>query len=366
MSTLAAIVGGSTLVVALAAAALVAGNGYHSLEGEGCDAAPLVAYGGRDAELVQIRVENIGSRLLARICVAEDDAERFDEKIDLGRGDVLVRQVRVSPAARFVSLEVDRPGGDFWNTYSKVGARGATFDCDAGVMEFSFQANYSSFGSELYGPTRTCALPQQNAGSLQSMVAFVPTTDTGSAGGGAVAATVATISLGGAALLVYQRRTTRFLAFALFTRLVQPKLLDQATRARIAEAVTADPGVTASNLANRLGLHRGVTQYHLMVLEREEIISCVQTRGFRHYFLLGKFSPDEMRKRSLLRQRNASALYELIRSSPGIGPSEAASRLGIPPSRVTQLVSRLIEAGLLDRTRSGRNVRLRAIQPNAK
>jgi len=366
MSTLAAIVGGSTLVMALAAAALVAGNGYHSLEGEGCDLALLVPYGGNDAELVQIRIENTGSRLSARICVAEDDKERFDEKIDLGRGDVLVRQVRVSPAAKFVSLEIDRPGGELWNTYSVVGSRGATFDCDAGVMEFNFQANYSRFGSELYGPKRTCALPQGNAGSLQSMGAFVPTTETGGAGGGAVAATVGAITVGGAAVLLYQRRAVRFLSFALFTRLVQPKLLDQATRARIAEAVTADPGVTASNIANRLGLHRGVAQYHLMVLEREEILSCVHTRGFRHYFPLGKFSPDEMQKRGLLRQRNASALYELIKSAPGIGPSEAANRLGIPASRVTQLVSRLTEAGLLDRTRSGRNVRLRAVPRDTK
>ncbi len=366
MSTLAAIVGGSTLVAALAAAALVAGNGYHSLEGEGCDLAPLDPYTGRDAELVQIRIENQGSSLSARICVDEDDTERHDEKIELGHGDVLVRQVRISPAAKNVSLEIDRPGGELWNVYSKVGLWGETFDCNAGIMQFAFQANYSSFGSELYGPKRTCALPQENVSSIESMGAFVPSSDSGGAGGGAVAATLGTISIAGAGFLLYQRRAMRFVALGLFTRLVQPKLLNQETRARIAEAVTADPGVTASNIAHRLSLHRGVAQYHLMVLEREEILSCVHTRGFRHYFPLGKFGPTEMRKRALLRQRNAAALYHLVKASPGVGPTEVANRLGIPGSRVTELVSRLVEAGLVERKRAGRNVKLRALQLDAK
>lgn len=362
MSTLAVIVGGSALVVALAGAALMAGNGHNSLEGEGCDLAPLVEYTGKDAELIQIRIENQGSALSARICVDEDDTERHDEKIELGRGDVLIRQVRVSPAARHVSLEIDRPGGELWNVYSKVGSGGDTFECDAGIMQFAFQANYSSFGSELYGPKRTCALPQENASGIESMGAFVPSTDNGGNGGGAAAATVGTIGIASAGFLLYQRRGVRFLAFALFTRLVQPKLLNQETRARIAEAVTADPGVTASNIAHRLGLHRGVAQYHLMVLEREELLSCVHTQGFRHYFPLGKFAPHEMRKRALLRQRNAAALYDLVKASPGVGPTEVANRLGIPGSRVTQLVSRLAEAGLVERTRAGRNVRLRALR----
>ncbi|MBI2078720.1 MAG: helix-turn-helix domain-containing protein [Euryarchaeota archaeon] len=164
-----------------------------------------------------------------------------------------------------------------------------------------------------------------------------------------------------AGLFVY-RKELSLVALLLFTRLVQPRLLDHATRARMVEAVAADPGVTASGLAARLRLPRGVALHHLYVLERERLLSSVRADGFRHYFPAGRFSPRDMRQRAVLRQSHAADLYRLVLAQPGIEVGAAASRVGIAPSQASHLVDRLSREGLIERLRGGRTVQLRAVR----
>ena len=146
---------------------------------------------------------------------------------------------------------------------------------------------------------------------------------------------------------------------SLYTRLVRANVLDSEVRARIHALVAEEPGIHAGAIVERLGRGNGLGEYHLGVLVREGFLACVETTGFRRYFVAGRFPPAEMRARAVLREGHAEALFRLIRQEPGIQLGPLAQRAGLSLPQASRTVKRLAEAGLVERAKVGRVVRLR-------
>jgi DNA-binding transcriptional ArsR family regulator len=369
MATLLAIFGSVGVVLAAAGAAAVFGT-YHSMDDEGCAVRDTVTYGGTDARPVQVRLENTGSAQTVRLCVLDGSGvQRYVDKVDLPAQAAYVFKVDLPGSATRIGLELDRPGWGMWDPYAILGAGGpVTADCGRGIPQHEYRTEFGHSFSGIRGPTVSCARPDaslQSLGGFDHSAPLVSEPQAPLRGVGLGAAIASALALGAAVVAVVWRRPLRLLALGLFTRLVQPRLLDHVVRAKIVEAVNADPGVNANTIARRLGLARGVAMYHLAVLERERVLNCVRPGRQRHYFPRGTLAPREMMKISLLRRAHAEDLYRIVAESPGIGAGELARRLGVSASRVTHLVDRLAREGLIERARDGRFVRLRALTPDA-
>lgn len=174
------------------------------------------------------------------------------------------------------------------------------------------------------------------------------------------AGSVLTIGLVGALVLFWG--ALKSAAVALFSRLVRPRVLDAESRARIHDLVLAEPGIHAREVAQRLGRAGGVTDYHLDVLVREGFLTCLETPGFRRYFVTGRFSATEMRALGALREGQAEKLYRLVEAHPGIHLMELADRAGVSLSYASKTVKRLSEAGLVDQEKVGRAVRIHPLE----
>jgi predicted transcriptional regulator len=151
---------------------------------------------------------------------------------------------------------------------------------------------------------------------------------------------------------------------ALYTRLAKPRLLEQEARARAYALVRERPGIHAREVARALG-SAGNADYHLGVLEREGFVSSVRTEGFRRYFLTGRLPPARMRTEAVLLQGRAALARDAIAAAPGLGVVQLARTLGVQPPAASKVVDRLERAGLVERRREGKVVRLFPRDPQA-
>lgn len=143
---------------------------------------------------------------------------------------------------------------------------------------------------------------------------------------------------------------------ALFTRLLRPSLLEQATRSRIFDLVAAEPGIHASAIAERLAGGHGNVDYHLGVLVRDKLLACVDTPGFRRFFVAGRFNPGQMAAAAALRSGAAERVFGVVTRAPGIGMSQLAQQVGLSLPATSKVVRKLVEAGLVQCARRGRQV----------
>lgn len=132
-----------------------------------------------------------------------------------------------------------------------------------------------------------------------------------------------------------------FLAF-LFFRLRREHALEHFTRGRIFETVRSIPGVTFSDVRDRLSLGNGVAAYHLMVLEKMGLVVSRKDGRLRHYF-----SHDTPEK--VVKQRLSPLQYAILDSlaSSFKRPAELARELKTSRQRVAYNLKRLQKAGFI-------------------
>lgn len=145
-----------------------------------------------------------------------------------------------------------------------------------------------------------------------------------------------------------------WLAVPLFTRLARPKILDQAVRAEIHQALVADPGLRASDLARRLDLSHGHMAYHLGVLKAQGILTSVRVGGRSHYFLAGTRAPTDMRRVAALQRPGWRKAFAQVQASPGAAVGQIAQRLQWSVARTSRVVVAMERARIVRRETQGR------------
>jgi predicted transcriptional regulator len=129
--------------------------------------------------------------------------------------------------------------------------------------------------------------------------------------------------------------------------------LDHETRERIYGAVTADPGLFLSELAERLDTSLSTVRHHVRVLEDESLLTSEKINGKRRYYPISIEDPQLVA--ALGESATASVLDTLSRLGPASG-TELADALDRDPSTVSHHLSRLADAGLIEREQRGRMV----------
>jgi DNA-binding transcriptional ArsR family regulator len=150
----------------------------------------------------------------------------------------------------------------------------------------------------------------------------------------------------------------------LFSRIRSDKVLDHPQRARLLDAIQADPGVHFQELARRLGLGHGVLDHHLRKLMDADLVLLRRAPGYTCYF--PKATDRRMMDAApMLRSGGSRAVLGAVAERPGVSSRDLASHLGLAPSTVSYHLKRLETAGLvLPDPRAG--VRLTPLGEQAK
>lgn len=126
--------------------------------------------------------------------------------------------------------------------------------------------------------------------------------------------------------------------------------LENENRAAILEAVESSPGINLTSIMAATGLAEGTVRYHLRVLEHEDLLEGAKVRGRRRY--VPRTDADIELVAAFEEEATRDVLETLFEHEPATGTTLAES-LGRDPSTVSHHLSRLADAGLVDREQDG-------------
>lgn len=176
--------------------------------------------------------------------------------------------------------------------------------------------------------------------------------------GGALwtAGALAVLTTGGLAVVAWSNENARFrlvaLALPLFSRLERRDVLGHETRGRIHDWIQQSPGVHYAHLKRSLGLTNGTLTHHLLVLERQELISAQRDGMHKRFFPRGPRTTA-----SPILSAGQQSVLEAVSQTPGLTQQDLAWRLSLSKQLVSYHVRTLETRGLVYVERVGRETR---------
>ena len=127
---------------------------------------------------------------------------------------------------------------------------------------------------------------------------------------------------------------------------VESKVLESPERLRILQIVYERPGVSVTEVAQRLEMTWGQLNYHLSRLSSAGLLHTV--KAGRHRLVFPEKEPAEAPEdRALVLERTARALALLIVDNPQVTVTDLVRLSGASPRVVYYHVKKLLEAGLV-------------------
>lgn len=176
------------------------------------------------------------------------------------------------------------------------------------------------------------------------------------------------VALSVSPLLLYPLELFFFIkmfAYLGYRKITTASVLNDPTRSRIYNAITANPGIFFNELARQTGVARSTLRYHLALLKMTGKIAVSKTGSDVRYFEnSGKFSGAEQKILATLHNDKERFICEYLLRNPATTRGDLEKVLGISGAAVTWHTNRLRDAGVLDVTRKGRTVQY-TITPDA-
>ncbi len=142
--------------------------------------------------------------------------------------------------------------------------------------------------------------------------------------------------------------------------------LDLETRRRIYEQINKSPGVHFRELERRLKLVVGSLQYHLHYLEKKKLIVASNDDDYLRYFVIDKNLNEKERKiLSLLRRSSCRHILIQLLNNPDLNNKDLSLAVGLSPSTISWNLNKLVEAGVIERKKTGRISNFTIIDPIA-
>lgn len=132
------------------------------------------------------------------------------------------------------------------------------------------------------------------------------------------------------------------------------KGMDVGARKRIYDFVCASPGCHLREIQRRLEVPLGTLEYHLNYLVEHELVSIRDEGGYKRYYPVGMMRSIDKSILSLLRQDIPRRLVMHLLLHPDSKFGDLAQKFDVAPSTLSFHVAKLVKAGIVSKTRSGR------------
>ncbi len=138
------------------------------------------------------------------------------------------------------------------------------------------------------------------------------------------------------------------------------------TRRRIYEQIRKSPGVHFRELERRLQVVVGNLQYHLQYLEKKNLIRASNDEDYVRYFIKDR-SLDETERKMLYFLRRSGCRHILLQllNNPDLNNKELSQAVGLSPSTISWNLNKLVEAGIIERKKTGRISKFTIADPAA-
>ncbi|MDP6155005.1 MAG: winged helix-turn-helix transcriptional regulator [Candidatus Thermoplasmatota archaeon] len=142
----------------------------------------------------------------------------------------------------------------------------------------------------------------------------------------------------------------------LYSKMMREDILSHATREKVYHFVKNHPGEHYRSILESLELKNGTLSYHLKTLEKREFIVSKKDGPYRRFYLHGSPSKQKVYINGLRKK-----LYDFILKNPGLSQKEIAKMMKCTSPTVNYHVNNMVNQGLVDITRKGRETHCFAI-----
>jgi predicted transcriptional regulator len=131
-------------------------------------------------------------------------------------------------------------------------------------------------------------------------------------------------------------------------------------RLRIYNFIYENPGVYFREVAAQLKINKGTTEYHLKILETTGLITNLQIKGYKRYFInKSTFSNLDKVVLSLQREDTPRKILIILREKSGLSSREVACIIGVSRPTIVWYMKALTKYGIIESENGIRIVKYR-------
>lgn len=126
------------------------------------------------------------------------------------------------------------------------------------------------------------------------------------------------------------------------------------TRRTIYSYIKENPGLHLREISRALNIHLGTLRYHILYLEKKQVIVEKKEKNLKVYFIAGKLSAKDKNLAPLLQQKRFRDIILIVIINPRLIHSEISAKLSIKPSTLSKYINILENRGILHHEKIGR------------
>jgi len=132
-------------------------------------------------------------------------------------------------------------------------------------------------------------------------------------------------------------------------------ILDLETRKNIFEAISENPGIHLSKIAELLDMRTSLVEYHLLFLIKNEIIYLDKTTGFNQYYVKGAIGTSDKRVLSLFRRKHILEIVLFLIQNDTAQHKDILENIDVSASTLSYHLNKLVKNGIIEVQRHGEN-----------
>ncbi len=133
-----------------------------------------------------------------------------------------------------------------------------------------------------------------------------------------------------------------------FKRICRSNALENGNRLKMYNFIKENPGIYFRELIAQLKINKGTAEYHLKILEMAGLITSLQNKTYKRYFLNDStFSNSDQAVLSALREDMPRKILVTLLKNPGLSQGEIANAIGISRPAVIWHMKTLTKYGIV-------------------
>lgn len=120
-------------------------------------------------------------------------------------------------------------------------------------------------------------------------------------------------------------------------------ILELETRRKIHNLISKTPGLHLSKIAEILKMRISLVEYHLIYLEKNQIVNPIKESGYVRYYIKGKVGIEDKKILSILRQEIPLKIVLYILKREILQHKEILQYLNIAPSTLSYHLKKLLK-----------------------
>jgi len=119
------------------------------------------------------------------------------------------------------------------------------------------------------------------------------------------------------------------------------------SRRKIYDLIEKNPGLHLSKIAFLLNIRKSLLEYHLLYLEKNQVITATKEEGFTRYYVVGKIGVKEKKLLSLLRQDIPLRIILFLLQHSQAKHKEILENFTIAASTLSYHLKKLVKSGIV-------------------